>query len=182
MKIVVKRVYKPAERGDGTRVLVDRLWPRGLSKDRAAVDTWLRDVAPSDALRKWFHQGDGDWTSFRKRYLKELALPEAAAPLGELYRLAEKSPRVTLLFSSKDTERNNAVVLRDLLNGMRKPPTGTGHGEGAQRENPPDKTNARKVNKREADRLIAATALAVGVPFVTQDQNIRKSPLLKTSW
>ena len=126
MAIVVKRIYEPAARGDGTRVLVDRLWPRGLSKDRAAVDSWLRAIAPSDALRKWFHGGSGDWTGFQKRYLKELARPEAATALGELYRLVSEHPRVTLLFSSKNEERNNATVLKDLLNGMRKPPTGTG--------------------------------------------------------
>lgn len=126
MAIVVKRIYEPPGRTDGKRVLVDRLWPRGLSKERAAVDSWLRDLAPSNALRKWFHAGSGEWPGFRKRYMKELARPEAAAALGELYRLAGERARVTLLFSSKNEEHNNAVVLKELLNGMRKPPTGTG--------------------------------------------------------
>jgi uncharacterized protein YeaO (DUF488 family) len=125
MAIAVKRVYLPPARADGTRILVDRLWPRGLSKARAAVDSWLRDLAPSNPLRKWLH-GGGDWRDFRKRYLKELAGPEAAAALAELYRVAGERSRVTLLFSSKNEEQNNAVVLKDLLNGMRKPPTGTG--------------------------------------------------------
>jgi uncharacterized protein YeaO (DUF488 family) len=126
MAIVVKRIYEPASGADGTRILVDRLWPRGLTKERAAVDHWLRDLAPSGALRKWFHTGGRSWTDFRKRYLKELTNPEAAGALAELYQLAADQERITLLFSSKDEEQNNAVVLKDLLSGMRKPPTGTG--------------------------------------------------------
>jgi uncharacterized protein YeaO (DUF488 family) len=121
-------VYEEPARTDGTRVLVDRLWPRGLSKARAAVDKWLRDLAPSDALRKWFHARPDGWTIFRKRYLKELARPESAEALGELYRLANQRKRLTLLFASRNEERNNATVLKDLLEGMRKPPTGTGPG------------------------------------------------------
>lgn len=132
MAIVVKRIYEPATRRDGTRVLVDHLWPRGLTKDRAAVDSWLRAIAPSDALRKWFHGGDGDWSSFRRRYLKELARPQAAGALGELYRIVGERARVTLLYSSKNEEHNNATVLRDLLTGMRKPPTGTGPARAAR--------------------------------------------------
>jgi uncharacterized protein YeaO (DUF488 family) len=95
-----------------------------VSKERAAVDLWLRDLAPSDTLRKWFHGGGGTWTEFRKRYLKELARPEMAKALGELYRLAGEQERVTLLFSSKNEAQNNATVLKELLSGMRKPPTG----------------------------------------------------------
>lgn len=124
----MKRVYEPPLRKDGTRVLVDRLWPRGLTKERAAVDAWLRDLAPSDELRQWYHQRPEAWTLFRKRYLKELARPEASAPLETLYRLASESRQLTLLFASKNEVRNNAVALRDLLEGMRKPPTGTGPG------------------------------------------------------
>ena len=124
--VTVKRVYEPPARSDGTRVLVDRLWPRGLTKERAAVDAWLRDLAPSDALRKWFHQRPNAWLSFRRRYLKELSRPEAAPALDELYRLAHGRKRLTLLFASRNQDRNNATVLQDLLNGMRKPPTGTG--------------------------------------------------------
>jgi uncharacterized protein YeaO (DUF488 family) len=127
--VAVKRVYEPSLRKDGTRVLVDRLWPRGLTKERAAVDAWFRDLAPSDELRQWFHQRPDAWTLFRKRYLKELARPEAGAPLEEIYRLADKPRQLTLLFASKNEVRNNAVVLRDLLEGMRKPPTGTGPGK-----------------------------------------------------
>lgn len=126
MTVVAKRIYEPADPADGIRVLVDRLWPRGLSKDRAAIDSWLRDLAPSDALRKWFHAGSATWPDFRKRYLKELARPEVADALSELYRLTQQKDRVTLLFSSKNEDQNNATVLKDLLNGMRKPPTRAG--------------------------------------------------------
>jgi uncharacterized protein YeaO (DUF488 family) len=127
-RISLKRVYEPASRGDGTRVLVDRLWPRGLKKDRAAVHAWLKELAPSDLLRKWFHAGSGEWSAFRKLYLKELRRPETAEALNELYRLAHQRSKLTLLFASKDEEHNNAVILKDLLEGMRKPPTGTGPG------------------------------------------------------
>src|SRR5262249_52879781 len=95
-------------------------------KEKAAVDTWLRNLAPSDQLRRWYHQRPAAWVSFCRRYLKELTQPDAAGALDELYRLAQKPKQLTLLFASKNLERNNAVVLRDLLNGMRKPPTGTG--------------------------------------------------------
>ena len=122
----VKRVYESPARSDGTRVLVDRLWPRGLTKDRAAIAAWLRELAPSDALRQWFHQRPSAWLTFRRRYLKELSQPEAAPALDELYRLAHGRRQLTLLFASRNQQHNNATVLRDLLNGMRKPPTGTG--------------------------------------------------------
>ncbi len=127
-RIQVKRIYEKPASSDGTRVLVDRLWPRGVSKDKAVLDAWLRDLAPSDGLRHWFHARPDAWVAFRKRYLKELAQPEAAEALNQLYRLAGQRKTLTLLFASKNEERNNAVVLRDLLEGMRKPPTGTGPG------------------------------------------------------
>ena len=127
-RVRVKRVYKPPARGDGTRVLVDRLWPRGLSKARAAVDLWLRDLAPSDGLRKWFHERPETWSLFRKRYLKELTRPESVQALDELYRLANRRKPLTLLFASRNEAQNNAVVLKDLLEGLRKPPTGSGPG------------------------------------------------------
>jgi uncharacterized protein YeaO (DUF488 family) len=128
MAIVVKRIYEAAARTDGTRILVDRLWPRGLTKAQAAVDEWLRDLAPSNELRKWFHAQPSHWTSFRKKYMKELSQPQAEAALRKLYHLAEKKKRLTLLFASRNVARNNAVVLKELLEGMRKPPTGTGAG------------------------------------------------------
>ena len=128
MAIVVKRVYEAAARADGIRVLVDRLWPRGLTKENAAIDEWLRDLAPSDELRKWFHAQPGHWAAFRRKYLKELSRPETETDLRKLYRLAHKKKRLTLLFASKDQTHNNALVLKELVEGMRKPPTGTGAG------------------------------------------------------
>jgi uncharacterized protein YeaO (DUF488 family) len=128
MSVAIKRVYEPASRGDGARVLVDRLWPRGLTKARADVHEWLRDLAPSDELRRWFHARPQQWESFRKKYLKELAEPEAQEDLLQLYQLANKRKRLTLLFASKNETHNNATVLKELLDGMRKPPTGTGPG------------------------------------------------------
>lgn len=122
----VKRIYEKPTRTDGRRVLVDRLWPRGLTKEAAALDAWLKDLAPSDELRQWYHAYPQAWTLFRRRYLKELTTPEAAAQLQELYRMAGEHKPLTLLYASKNEERNNAIVLRDLLNGTKKPPTGTG--------------------------------------------------------
>jgi len=128
MPVAVKRVYESVSRSDGARVLVDRLWPRGLRKSEIAMHAWLRDLAPSDTLRKWFHAQPERWTLFRKRYLKELARPEAEKDLQTLYSLAHRRKRLTLLYASKNVKHNNATVLKDLLDGMRKPPTGTGPG------------------------------------------------------
>lgn len=140
-RVVVKRVYDKPARGDGHRVLVDRLWPRGVRKREAVLDAWLRDLAPSDRLRRWFHARPHSWLAFRKHYLKELALPQAAAALEELYRMASMRKNLTLLFASKDEQHNNAVVLKDLLEGMRKPPTGTGPGA------------LRNIRERQAKRM-----------------------------
>jgi len=128
MTVVLKRVYEPAARSDGTRVLVDRLWPRGVAKARAALDQWLRDLAPSDELRRWLHAQPDHWQDFRRKYLKELSQPESEASLLKLYKLANQKKRLTLLFASKNETHNNAAVLKELLDGMRKPPTGTGPG------------------------------------------------------
>ncbi len=128
MAIAIKRVYEGASRADGARVLVDRLWPRGLTKERAQLHEWLRDLAPSDDLRRRYHARPDHWLSFRKKYLKELAQPESEDALRQLYHLAHKRKRLTVLFASKNDMHNNAVVLKELLDGMRKPPTGTGPG------------------------------------------------------
>jgi uncharacterized protein YeaO (DUF488 family) len=128
MPVAVKRVYESVSRSDGARVLVDRLWPRGLRRSEIALDDWLRDLSPSDELRKWFHAQPEKWLLFRKRYLKELARPDAENDLRKLYSLAHKRKRLTLLYASKNEVHNNAIVLKDLLDGMRKPPTGTGPG------------------------------------------------------
>ena len=128
MTVSIKRVYEPAERSDGERVLVDRLWPRGLTKAKASIDEWLRDLAPSNELRRWYHARPGEWEAFRKKYLKELTQPEPQEALHRLYDLAHKKEQLTLLFASRNESLNNAVVLKELLEGKRKPPTGTGPG------------------------------------------------------
>jgi uncharacterized protein YeaO (DUF488 family) len=126
MAVVLKRVYEEPSPQDGVRVLVDRLWPRGLTKEAAALEAWLKDLAPSDELRQWFHTHPLLWNKFRERYLKELSNQAAHDALQKLYELKEKRRRLTLLYASKNEEQNNAVVLKQLLEGERKPPTGTG--------------------------------------------------------
>jgi uncharacterized protein YeaO (DUF488 family) len=137
MTVEIKRVYDVPGATDGVRVLVDRLWPRGLTKERAAVDEWLRDLAPSDELRRWYHTRPSQWAAFRAKYLKELARPQAHSALEKIYQLAHKRKRVTLLFASKNESQNNATVLKELLEGLRKPPAGTGpaaaHALGARK-------------------------------------------------
>lgn len=128
MTAVIKRVYEPPSREDGVRVLVDRLWPRGLTKDAAAIDEWLRELAPSNDLRRWYHAQPNQWEAFRKKYLKELRQPEYQKALHRLFELSHQKKRLTLLFASKNETTNNAVVLRQLLEGARKPPRGTGAG------------------------------------------------------
>jgi uncharacterized protein YeaO (DUF488 family) len=128
MAVSVKRVYDTASRSDGVRVLVDRLWPRGLKKEDAAVKFWLRDLAPSTELRQWFHANPAAWRMFRRRYLKELANVPASAAVEKLYHLAESKRGVTLLYASRNEEYNNAIVLKELLDGMRKPPSSVGRG------------------------------------------------------
>ena len=113
-EVALKRVYEPAEAEDGTRVLVDRLWPRGLSKERAHVDVWLKDVAPGNELRRWFGHDPSKFAEFQQRYKAELASESAAAALSRLRDLIKHGP-VTLVFAAHDTEHNNAVVLRDIL-------------------------------------------------------------------
>ena len=126
MAVAVKRVYEAVSRSDGTRVLVDRLWPRGLTKEVAAVKFWLRDLAPSNELRQWFHAHPEAWSQFRRQYFKELASPDASAALEKLHRLAETAARVTLLYASRNETRNNATVLKEFLEGARKPPSSVG--------------------------------------------------------
>jgi uncharacterized protein YeaO (DUF488 family) len=126
MTIALKRVYAAPSPQDGARVLVDRLWPRGLKKTDVALDAWLKDLAPSNELRQWFHAHRQQWSKFRERYLKELSSESANEALQQLYQLRKERRRLTLLFASKDEEHNNAVVLKQLVDGERKPPTGTG--------------------------------------------------------
>lgn len=126
MAVVLKRAYELPSLSDGKRVLVDRLWPRGLTKKSARIDRWLRDLAPSNELRRWFHAHHEYFGLFRKRYLKELCAPASIKALEELYLLVEASKKVTLVYASKNTDYNNATVLKELLEGMRKPPTSSG--------------------------------------------------------
>lgn len=111
----LKRAYDPESPADGFRVYIDRLWPRGLSHETFRYDLWDKDIAPSTALREWFHADPtGRWDDFVKRYKAEL---DANPSFGALRRLLEQKPTVTLLYSSHDEEHNNAVVVRDLLTG-----------------------------------------------------------------
>jgi uncharacterized protein YeaO (DUF488 family) len=125
-RIALKRVYDEPSDSDGFRVLVDRLWPRGLTKAAARIDLWLRDLAPSNDLRKWFHAHREHWKEFRQKYLTELHAPAAEKALKQLYESLDGEGAVTLLFASKNTDQNNATVLKEFVEGMKKPPKGTG--------------------------------------------------------
>jgi uncharacterized protein YeaO (DUF488 family) len=131
--INLKRAYEKPSAKDGARVLVDRLWPRGIKKSDAQIQAWLRDLAPSDELRRWYHEKNLPefFLEFRKRYLHELSRPGAASALTDLYSLARDHNTVTLIYASKNPDQNNATVLRDLLNGMRKPPSNSGPARAA---------------------------------------------------
>jgi uncharacterized protein YeaO (DUF488 family) len=112
MKIRIKRVYEQPDSADGTRILVDRLWPRGLTKEKAKIDLWLKDVAPSTELRKWFAHDPTRWTEFQSRYHAELKHNEE--PLALLEQAAAKGP-ATLVYGARDQQHNEAVVLQTLL-------------------------------------------------------------------
>jgi uncharacterized protein YeaO (DUF488 family) len=112
-EVVLKRVYDTPDKSDGCRILVDRLWPRGLSKERANVDLWLKEAAPSVRLRKWFKHDRARWGEFKKRYRKELNTKREA--VSELKRIVEQNKIVTLLFAASDIEYNNAVALKSIL-------------------------------------------------------------------
>ncbi len=111
-KVRVKRIYEAPDPSDGTRVLVDRLWARGLTKEKAALDLWLKDIAPSTELRKWFAHDPAKWEEFQKRYQAELNENEEA--VTRLREEIRKGP-VTLLYGARDQEHNEALVLRDYL-------------------------------------------------------------------
>jgi uncharacterized protein YeaO (DUF488 family) len=112
MSIGLKRAYDPPDRSDGYRVLIDRIWPRGVTKDRLEVDAWLKEVAPSTDLRKWFGHDPKKWDEFKTRYARELE-PHAAA-LGQLVEKA-RAGRVTLVFGARDAEHSNAAALKEHL-------------------------------------------------------------------
>ena len=110
--IKIKRIYDPYAEDDGERVLVDRLWPRGIKKEDARCDLWLKDIAPSAGLRKWFSHDPARWQEFKKRYRKEL---EDRQDMIEDLKKEARKRTVTLLFAAKDSERNNAVVLKEII-------------------------------------------------------------------
>jgi len=110
----VKRVYEKKEASDGKRILVDRLWPRGLRTEDAAIDEWLKELSPSDELRRWFNHEPEKWQEFRRRYHKELSLPEKKEILGRIAKQAAHSD-VTLVYGAKEIEYNNARVLEELI-------------------------------------------------------------------
>lgn len=111
MKVMLKRAYEPAAKADGKRVLVDRLWPRGITKAKAHIDLWLKEVAPSTELRQWFHHEVANWPEFQKRYRAEL---KGNAAFAELKALAADGD-LTLVYSAKDETHNQAVVLKQLI-------------------------------------------------------------------
>ena len=121
MPLRIRRAYDPPAPDDGCRVLIDRLWPRGLKRENAGVDHWLRELAPSNELRKWFGHDPERWDEFRRRYADELRSPAAAPALGELRGLIAAHPVLTLVYGARDTTHNNAEALRLWLEGEAGP-------------------------------------------------------------
>lgn len=126
MNIRIKRMYEDAESADGYRVLVDRLWPRGIKKEEASLDEWAKDLAPSRDLRKWYNHDPAKWDEFQQRYRKEL--DENRKLIADLLRRADQDT-VTLLFAAKDTNHNNAQVLKRFLEENREEPDKESHNE-----------------------------------------------------
>jgi uncharacterized protein YeaO (DUF488 family) len=114
--IKIKRAYQPVEKDDGFRILVDRLWPRGVSKEKAKLDLWLKDIAPSDDLRKWFAHDPERWEEFQKRYLEELS--DKKDLIDKIKRLEKDEDNITLVYAAKDEEHNNSVVLSKVLRDL----------------------------------------------------------------
>jgi uncharacterized protein YeaO (DUF488 family) len=108
----LKRAYEPPATDDGTRILIDRLWPRGLTKERAAIDQWMKDISPSTKLRKWFGHDPARWDEFRRRYAQEVH--KNSALLEQLRSLAQRGP-ITLVYSAHDEKHNDAVELKELI-------------------------------------------------------------------
>lgn len=113
ISIRLKRTYEDPEPADGLRILVDRIWPRGVSRERASIDLWPRHIAPSNELRQWYHRDPERWTEFKERYHRELELRPDLVDL--LWKEIIDAGRVTFIYSSKDEDRNNAVALREYL-------------------------------------------------------------------
>lgn len=115
MKVIqLKRIYEHADVNDGCRILVDRLWPRGISKEKAQLDHWMKDLAPSDALRKWYRHDPQKFEEFKTRYKKELQETERKELLSQLLTISEQQ-KITLLFAAKDEQYNQAVILKEIL-------------------------------------------------------------------
>ena len=110
--VKIKRIYDPASPNDGKRIYIDRLWPRGMKKEEVKIDEWLKEISPSDSLRRWFGHDPSKYAEFKKRYTKEL---EKHSEILERIKKEAKKETVTLLFSAKDVEHNNATVLKELL-------------------------------------------------------------------
>ena len=111
--ITIKRIYEPYETNDGYRILIDRLWPRGIAKEKAHVDLWLKDIAPSTQLRQWFHHDTTKWPEFIRQYKAELS--DKAALIAAIRQAEVEHVTVTLLYGARDTHHNQAVVLRERL-------------------------------------------------------------------
>jgi len=115
MSMKIRRVYDPPEQADGCRILVDRLWPRGLNKEEAHIDVWLRDIAPSNGLRTWFSHDPKKWPEFRDRYFKEL---QEKKELTEVIKSRARQGNVTLVYAAKDEYYNNAVCLKEFMGSL----------------------------------------------------------------
>lgn len=115
----LKRIYEEAEKDDGFRVLVDRLWPRGVTKKRARLDLWMKDIAPSSGLRKWFAHDLKKWILFRKKYEEELKSKIDVA--GEMEKIIRENKNITILYAAKDKEHNEAVVIKEFFENKAKP-------------------------------------------------------------
>jgi uncharacterized protein YeaO (DUF488 family) len=118
-EIRIKRVYEPPAKDDGYRVLVDRVWPRGLGKTEAHVDLWAKDIAPSTELRKWFGHDPERWQEFVRRYKEELHHPEVRDRIRDIVAAAEKHRTITLLYGAKDEQHNQAIVLQRVFESIR---------------------------------------------------------------
>lgn len=119
-EIRLKRAYDEPARSDGPRLLVDRVWPRGVAKEKACLAEWLKEVAPSTELRKWFGHDPARWDGFREKYLQELASSDRA-DLRTLASYVDKHERITLVFAAKDTDHNNAVALKQFIEASELP-------------------------------------------------------------
>jgi uncharacterized protein YeaO (DUF488 family) len=113
MRIAIKRVYEKPVPSDGARILVDRLWPRGMSKERMKLDLWLKNIAPSTELREWFGHDPKKWIGFQTKYKIELA--KNKEPIAELNKIVKQNKTVTLLYAAKDEEHNDAVVINNFI-------------------------------------------------------------------